>query len=111
MMVADTHPPRTSDWGEVDPVNGCWVDGHWGHYGVLRMIEIADEYGCPLTDDDRALMSAYDKGEQYDADEFYSLADEIEGWMNAWLAPEGYSFGWSDGEFFLMSNQDWLASH
>ncbi len=34
-------------------------------------------------------------------------ADEAEVWLNATVAPEGYSFGWSDGEFFLWSDQDW----
>jgi len=108
MMLADAKQTRTGDWEKVQPISGCWISGQWGHYGLPRMIDIAIEFGCPLTEDDYVLLSAYEDGEGYDPDEFYSLADEVEEWMNAWLAPSGYSFGWFEGEYFLMTNQQWL---
>ena len=110
-MVKNTYPPRTGDWTKAKPVDACWIDGHWGIYGLPRMIDIAIEHGLPdLGEDECALLSAYEDGEGYDPDEFYSLADEVEEWMNAWLAPDGYSFGWYEGEFFLLSNDNWLAT-
>lgn len=35
-------------------------------------------------------------------DEIYEIADACEEWLNKNIAPEGYSFGWYDGEFFLL---------
>ncbi len=34
-------------------------------------------------------------------------ADEAEAWINEHVAPEGYSFGWHDGEWFLSSTEWW----
>ena len=35
------------------------------------------------------------------------MVDLYEQWMNEYIAPEGFSFGWHDGEFFLWSDQTW----
>ena len=35
------------------------------------------------------------------------MADDAETWLNEHVAPEGYQFGWHDGEFFLWSNEEW----
>jgi hypothetical protein len=34
-------------------------------------------------------------------------SDDVEAWMNEHVAPEGYSFGWYSGEFFLWSTMQW----
>ena len=82
----------------MDLQRGCWIEGSWGQYGVVRLQEIAEAYGWT--------------GERLDADaEFVNdAADEAEAYMNESVAPEGYSFGWHDGEFFLWSDADWEES-
>jgi hypothetical protein len=101
---------------------GCWIDGHWGQYGVARLVEIAAGLGygsdglagtaevvelasrhmsectypgtdAGLTDDDHERLS--------------DASDEVEDWLNFNVAPAGYSFGWHDGEFFLQSAEWW----
>lgn len=80
---------------------GCWIDGHWGQFGSSRLIEIAECYGFtfePPTDSD----CPGDIAEQ-----IYEIADEAENWLNAHVAPEGFYFGWYEGEFFLWSAETW----
>lgn len=103
---------------------GCWVEGHWGQYGVARMIEIAAEHGyrdpateMPFAQPDiveiaarkLAAMSSAAAEDITDAEEEMLLwtVGDVEGWLNANVAPEGYAFGWSDGEFFLSSTANW----
>lgn len=84
---------------------GCWVDGHWGWRGSYRLIQLAHEFGwqeytaAPI-DPDHALSG--------DGEEFiHDIADEAEAWMNNNVAPDGHSFGWFDGEWFLWSHSTW----
>lgn len=99
---------------------GCWIDGHWGQYGSTRLIEIARGFGWQLTDEEIAALVAYTGGAetftQSDGTEADTadwilnqggLADAAEEWMNENVAPDGYSFGWNDGEFFLGSSEWW----
>lgn len=95
---------------------GCWIDGHWGQYAVARMVEIAATHG--YSDEEvislasRKLahmgpnMGRTDIAELSETEEeiLSDAADEVESWMNANVAPEGYYFGWEDGEFFLRAN-------
>ena len=94
---------------------GCWVDGHWGQYGAARVIEIARDFGW---DDAEAIDLATrhlasmgpSTAEGLGEDEFetyVSASDDAETWLNEHAAPDGYSFGWHDGEFFLWSEADW----
>lgn len=75
---------------------GCWVAGDWGQYATGRVIVLASCYGyAPAA---------------YDPDDFEQVceeADAAEAWMNEHVAPEGYSFGWYDGEFFLWADNEW----
>jgi hypothetical protein len=88
---------------------GCWIDGHWGHYSGARLIQIAEAYRW---NDEMAISMAQSyMGSGGDIPngalvEFYDLVDEAENYLNT-IAPEGYSFGWRDGEFFLLSNEEW----
>jgi hypothetical protein len=105
---------------------GCWIDGHWGQYGIARMIEIASLHGYvdpattpPFAQQDiveiarrhLASMGPYTEGDDgISDDEHEQLSwtyDDVEAWMNDNVAPEGFSFGWHDGEFFLWSNETW----
>lgn len=85
---------------------GCYVDGHWGRYGTGRVIELAEEFGW---DDPEALdflLRTKESPPDF-TDESYELSQAAEDWLNENVAPEGFSFGWYDGEFFLWSAQDW----
>lgn len=100
---------------------GCWIDGHWGQYGLAKMVEIAAGYGfgddnaydelmvwiakrhleecrhpgvdLRITDDEHEILS--------------QSADAVEKWLNDNVAPKGYGFGWHDGEFFLQAHDWW----
>lgn len=94
---------------------GCWVDGHTGQYAVATMVKLAEDHGyrddeiCALAYRHLAENTPYDIP-PLDDDEHEKLmdaADEVEAWMNEHLAPEGFSFGWHDGEFFLWANETW----
>lgn len=77
---------------------GCWVDGHWGQFGSSRVIQLANEFG----------WTGYIIDDQPEDYEFiHDIADEAEEWMNNNVAPDGHSFGWFDGEWFLWSHSTW----
>lgn len=93
----------------MQPSTGCWIDGHWGQYGIARLVEIAQTYGyenmdvitlaekhmarAPMTDNDWEILM--------------DSADSVEDWLNTNVAQPGLRFGWSDGEFFLMDDDWW----
>lgn len=94
---------------------GCWIDGHWGQYGVARMVEIAAAHG--YGDSEVIDLAARHLGAtkwlsdapELTDDEHEALswaADEVERWMNDNVAPEGLYFHWEDGEFFLSPADD-----
>jgi hypothetical protein len=94
---------------------GCYVDGHWGQYAVAHMVARATEFGyanaevIDLADHKLATMYPTNGPElSLDDEEWLSEAsDEVENWLNDNVAPEGYSFGWYEGEFYLQSQQWW----
>lgn len=88
---------------------GCWIDGHWGQYGIARMVEMARGHGysdaevCDLASRHIRTMGGSDAPE-LTTDEHEALgfaADAVEAWLNQFVAPDGYGFEWDDGEFFL----------
>ncbi len=101
---------------------GCWIDGHWGQYGVARLVEIARDLGysadgLPGTAEvvsiaERKMSECAQPGHDAgltdeDHERLSDASDEVEDWLNTNVAPEGYSFGWHDGEFFLQSAAWW----
>lgn len=91
---------------------GCWIDGHWGIYGAVRLVAIATTHGRPMSDEDTKFVDAWHNAissiDDVDVtDAVREIADEAETWMNENIAPDGYSFGWHDGEFFLQSSEWW----
>jgi hypothetical protein len=114
---------------------GCYVDGHWGQYAVAHMVNRAEEFGygtarhfgATLDDpaarqeleDQQTLIHLADRhiasigpsdapGITDDEHEVLSdAADEVEQWLNDNVAPEGYSFGWYEGEFYLWPDEQW----
>lgn len=101
---------------------GCLVSSDWGQYIPARVVEIASSYGYGsdgLAGADKviALADEYLKsgyvpgmGKDFTDDEYDRLvagAEEAQDWLNYNVAPEGYHFGWYDGEFFLQSDAWW----
>lgn len=94
---------------------GCYVEAWWGQYAVAHMIQRATEFGyrdaqlqdyatrhlasmgpsdAPgITDDEHEAMS--------------DGADDVVTWLNTYAVPEGHSWGWEDGEFFLWPDETW----
>lgn len=116
-----THTAYCAYGPGYEPATGCWIDGHWGVYGVSRLVEIAQDYGFEISDLDESALHAYKKGiqsfqdertgEYHDASEWMlmqgGLADEAEEWLNNNVALPGFMFGWNDGEFFYMGIEWW----
>jgi hypothetical protein len=77
--------------------SGCWIDGHWGWRGSARLIELAKEFG----------WSDWTSDLREDDEFIHEVADIAEQWMNNSVAPDGHSFGWFDGEWFLWPYSTW----
>ena len=106
---------------------GCWIDGHWGQYGPDRLVSLAVTEGWDVNPDDdefvamaqarlddigTARTTFEDLCEQHGYTESHALecitdlSTEAEQYLND-QCPEGYSFGWHDGEFYLQSTEWW----
>lgn len=115
--------PRMTEQ-EAQKAHGCWLEGHRGWRASGDVVHIAYGYGMPLDEDDSALLDAYlsdDYGIDYDLTlstgeevsvggaviDQGGLADQAEQYLNTEVAPEGWAFGWRDGEFFLLPDHEW----
>ena len=100
---------------------GCWIEGSRGWTGSARLVELAQMWGMPPDEDDRSILSAYLASQERlilstGADVNVAccvvgkgeLADKAEQWLNDNIAPEGWSFAWCDGEFFLWPDSEWM---
>jgi len=93
---------------------GCYVSGHSGVHGAREVIDLAVDAGFIISSpEDYAAVLRYDNNDMdYDgsdsneAEITNDLLDEAERWLNDNAVEEGFSFGWSDGEFFLAPNHD-----
>jgi hypothetical protein len=103
---------------KADPADaGCWIDGHWGQYGPACLVDIAVTHGWTDPTDDVAKRHLAEAGhvetlDPITPDEFEALMDasnDAEAWLNDNVAPEGFAFGWHDGEFFLWDTDTWEA--
>ncbi len=103
---------------KFQPSTGCWIDGHWGHYGIARLIDIAQDNGFEISDLDESAVWTYrnnienfydeQTGEFHNAFEWTLIVSEdAEEWLNKNVARPGFMFGWSDGEFFYMDVSWW----
>jgi hypothetical protein len=114
-------PITTHQITEPETFRGCWIEGHRGWTASGYLVEIAQSHGMPLDADDKSIVAAYltgmdspitlTTGEVIDGDTIHectvSLADRAEQWLNDNVAPEGWSFGWHDGEFYFWPNDEW----
>lgn len=102
--------PNESGHRHLTPSDaGIWISGHHGWHAHHFMIEYAVDLGYPITEDDRKIVDTYRAGQDNgnDCDRLFEIMDEAEQWLNENVVPEGYSFGWSDGEWFLASEEWW----
>jgi len=94
---------------------GCYCEGWWGQYSAAHMIMRASEFGYGDQDPQAVEMAGrkldeMDGGPGISLDEAEYLSEkagEAGDWLNANVTPDGYRFGWCDGEFFLWSDADW----
>jgi len=92
---------------------GCWIDGRQGQYATPTLVQIAQAHGWGQevgegTDYD--LSNQWIRGKELtntEVEKVISMADEAEVWLNENVAPEGFQFGWYEGEFFLWSDEQW----
>ena len=75
--------------------SGCYVDGHWGIYGIGHMADQLQAMGVPVSDEELAIAH----GDDYQDDHGF-LSDELEVRLND-LLPTNQIAYWFDGEFFV----------
>ncbi len=88
---------------------GCLIDGAHGQYAYPMLVRLAEDNGMSLTTYFQWVTEMAEAGEVMDereADEFVWLLDEAEAYLQR-QAPEGYSYGWVDGEFMFLTNEAW----
>ncbi|HEX5522805.1 MAG TPA: hypothetical protein VFX53_05125 [Pedococcus sp.] len=118
MTNTDAHRMSPEDAAEQA---GCWLEGSRGWTASGELVNIAARHGMPLSLDDRAVVDAYlaradaitlSDGSTRDASDITGLvidqgelADTALDYLNEHVAPEGYAFGWRDGEFFLWTDE------
>lgn len=92
---------------------GLWVDGVRGWQAPVHMVRLAIAHGYPISEADQALFDWVREGELLSDTEAWTMEnwqefiEEVETWFNDAVAPEGYSFGWHDGDFMLWSESSW----
>lgn len=110
-----TYVTITGDAGTDDCEVGCWVEGHWGQYGGDHLADKIDHmFNIEPLDDPRVLRQIADATDEMGYTEAASgwweirsdAIDTLEARLND-ATPDGYSWGWHDGEFYLWSNESW----
>jgi hypothetical protein len=93
--------------GQVSLGAAVIFDSAHGWHNTYRLIDLAASHGMTLGQDDDAAVARYrtDRGGD-DFETVHDMADRAEGFLNAQITTEGWSFGWSDGDF-LLANEAW----
>jgi hypothetical protein len=117
----------TTEYAEAH--SGCWLEGSRGWTAPGLLVAMAEERGMPLDDDDRKVLEVYMAGDwpaaletltlpsgekisksdigDFVTDRSDGLATKAEAWLNENVTPDGWSFGWHNGEFYLWSDAQW----
>lgn len=104
--VLDLNGNTVGEWSLILPFAaadaGCLFDGAAGQTANdRRVVELATRYGF-----ESPLDVAHAIERDYDVSDIVAEATEyLNGEGHA--APEGYSFGWHDGDYFLQSTEWW----
>jgi hypothetical protein len=104
---------------------GCFLNNHRGHYITRDMIDLAEGFGFIVDPMSRFVLDKYNEchhEENYPFESLYELADEALEWLNVGenagldrpikcqnnppAIPEGYSWGWNDGDFGLYADDE-----
>lgn len=91
------------------PQPGCYVDSHHGHYAIVRVIDIATDLGRPLDPFATYTLSRYDEDSHlpnYPGEAVIEESDRAIEWLNEHHCPDGYSWGWYEGDFGLYAEGD-----
>jgi hypothetical protein len=112
-LIPDMPAPLPIQKASVNDA-GCWISGaNWGWQGTGRVVQIAVGLGWPITADDVVTLDQY-MSDTFDPDSSVPEAmddmhRDAESWLTDNVAPEGYSFGWVEGDFCLASDASWCA--
>lgn len=96
---------------------GCLVDGSYGWHAHAAVIDLAVTAGMPFYYYDRIALDSYRTSNDGNDDpavldhilDSGGLLDRAEQWLNDYAAPEGHTFEWHDGEFFLApTDEAWV---
>ena len=102
---------------------GCWFDNHRGHYIVPAVIEQAVEFGFIIGPFEQYALSMYDSAQEghsaadYPHEALIELEQEATNWLNCGdnegldraikgqnsplIIPEGFQWGWWEGDYGL----------
>jgi len=84
---------------------GCVLDGHWGNYGLSRMLEITDDILGTAFHAEAAQAWRESEGPNFGEWDGFTfeflneIADDAESALND-ATPGGFFWHWHDGEFF-----------
>jgi len=97
---------------EAEP--GCYIDGHWGQYGMDRVADVAEQFDIGLPADPRHWRCVLDDPESY-KDENAEMTTESIFEQIIYTSElcvdrlnevtEGGYWTWEDGEFFLQQTE------
>ena len=118
--VENLHRHRISV-ADASSKQGCWLEGSRGWTAIGALVNIAVANGMSLDADGQTIVDAYlsqadtvtlSDGKVLDDDRIAEivredLAGDAETYLNEHVAPEGWAFGWHDGEFFFWPESDW----
>jgi hypothetical protein len=94
-------PTGESDDDGNPCVAACIFDSHRGQYIYGAVVALAIQYGYK-PEVARKTWTDAEAGE-----DVVEAADDAEEFLNE-MTPDGYSFGWSDGDYFL-ANEAWWS--
>jgi len=100
--IADSTPAERKTATVFEP--GCIFDSHRGHYIYPEIIKLAESEGRALDDRMIGLVESYDKDYHEESYDYEAIIEESEaaiGWLNDNRRPEGFWFGWWEGDFGL----------
>lgn len=108
-LIPPARPVQNIPLDQAEDAAGCWWSGAHGIYIAKYLVQEALDRGW-VDDDDltvRELADDYPNLTEEQHAIWPEIVDDAERWLNEAVAPEGYSFGWHDGEFFFQPDYWW----
>jgi hypothetical protein len=90
---------------------GCYFDSHLGHYIVPEIIRLAESEGRKLDARMSDVLARYEDDSHladYPNEAVIEESDAAIQWLNDYHRPEGFWWGWVEGDFGLyeLDNDD-----